>query len=87
MAAAQPSSRLEPPFRVLSGDRPIDVEIGHAAPCFADFDRDGLPDLLVGQFGDGKLRVYRNTGKAGEPRFDGFALFEAGGSTGKVPAD
>ena len=77
---------LSPPFRVEAGGQPIDVEIGHAAPLIADFDRDGKMDLLVGQFGGGKLRIYRNVGANGAPKFEKFAWFKAGVSDGKVPS-
>lgn len=80
------SPELEAPFVVEDAKGPIDVEIGHAAPFFVDFDGDGLSDLLVGQFGKGKLRVYRNTGSKAAPRFDGFTLFQAGGADGTVPS-
>lgn len=73
---------LATPIKVLAGTSPIDVEIGHAAPFLADFDGDGLDDLLVGQFGGGKLRMYKNVGSKGRPRFDSFAyLTVAGHST------
>lgn len=75
-----------PPFRVLANGKPIDVEIGHAAPLVADFNGDGIDDLLVGQFGDGKLRIYRNQGDNLNRKFGGFAWFQAGGADGKVPA-
>ena len=42
--------------------------------------------LLVGQFGDGKLRVYRNAGSGAEPRFDKFTWFLDGQAGGQVPA-
>ena len=43
------------PVRLEAAGKPIDTEIGHAAPFVCDFDGDGLKDLLVGQFGDGIL--------------------------------
>ncbi len=76
---------LAPPFRVEAGGQPIDVEVGHAAPLMVDFDGDGLRDLLVGQFGGGKLRLYRNTGTASVPKFGAFVWFQAGGSDAQVP--
>ena len=82
----QLSSDLAAPIRVMSGDQPINVDIGHAAPTVADMDGDGLQDLLVGQFGDGALRVYKNVGTKGKPKFDGFEYFEAGGTKAKIPA-
>jgi hypothetical protein len=76
---------LAPPVHVLVGGKPLDVErSGHAAPCVGDLG-DGKPDLLVGQFDGGKLRVYRNTGTARAPKFDSYTYFVAGGQTGRVP--
>jgi hypothetical protein len=80
-----PSDIFEPPFRVRDAHGFIDVDVGHAAPLMADFDGDGVPDLLVGQF-DGRLRVYKNVGTAKSPRFDGFTYFKCGEQEGRVPA-
>ena len=79
-------TELEKPFAVKAGDEPIDVTIGHAAPFFVDMDGDGLKDLLVGQFGQGQLRIYKNVGRAGVPAFDKFEWFKAGAEVGKVPS-
>ena len=77
---------LAPPVHVLTGGQPLDVDrSGHAAPSVGDLDGDGKPDLLVGQFDGGKLRVYRNTGTAGAPQFDTYTYFVAGGQTGRIP--
>ena len=80
------SPELQQPFRVMAGEQPIDVEVGHAAPFLADVDGDGVKDLLVGQFGEGKLRIYKNIGTKIEPKFDKFTWFKAGAEVGKVPA-
>lgn len=77
---------LADPVALEADGRPIDVEIGHAHPFVADFDGDGVRDLLVGQFGDGRLRIYRNLGSDAEPTFKEFTWFRAGGKTGSVPA-
>lgn len=77
---------FEKPFKVEAGGEAIDVEVGHAAPLMVDFDGDGAKDLLVGQFGEGKLRIYRNVGTKTEPKFDNFAWFKAGFADGKVPS-
>ncbi len=75
------------PFRVSAGERWIDVDIGHAAPLFIDWDGDGLRDLLVGQFGEGKLRIYRNVGTASRPKFnEDFALFQTRKGLGSIPS-
>ncbi len=80
------SAELDEPFRVHAEGQPIDVEIGHAAPFVVDFDGDGLKDLLVGQFGGGKLRIYKNTGTNAEPAFGAPTWFLTGGTLGVVPA-
>jgi hypothetical protein len=85
-AAGPSGGELQPPFRIQADGQPIDTDIGHAAPLYADFDGDGTPDLLVGQFRDGKLKIYRNLGTATAPKFGAFAWFQAGGADGKVPS-
>jgi len=76
---------LAAPFQVEADGKPINVDIAHAAPFFGDFDGDGVNDLLVGQFGDGKLRIYRNLGTNAKPEYEGFEWFMAGGAEGTVP--
>ncbi len=77
---------LAAPFRLRDAQGFIDVGIGHAAPLVTDFDGDGVPDLLVGQFEDGKLRVYKNTGTAKAPKLEGFTWFKTGEEEGKIPS-
>ncbi len=83
---ASAQTDLQAPFKVKADGQAIDVPVGHAAPYFVDHDGDGLKDLLVGQFGKGRLRIYKNVGKAGAPAFGSFDLFKAGGVVGKVPS-
>jgi hypothetical protein len=83
---AESAGDFEPPVRLKAGDQYIDVDIGHAAPYMYDFTGNGLRDLLVGQFGQGRLRVYRNVGTRDEPSFENFEYFKAGHEYGTVPA-
>jgi hypothetical protein len=55
------SPDLAPPVCLRSGGKPIDVEIGHAAPFVADLPGAGKVTLLVGQFGGGKVQLFPMT--------------------------
>jgi len=71
------------PVRLKSGDTYVRVESpGWAAPCWHDVDRDGKKDLVVGQFHDGKMRIFRNLGDGNLA--DGRWL-EAEGDPAEVP--
>jgi hypothetical protein len=90
LAAAGPppggqSSELLPPVRLEAAGKPIDTAVGHAAPFVGDFDGDGVRDLLVGQFGDGILWVYRNKGTNTAPRLAAGVKFKEGKADGRVP--
>jgi hypothetical protein len=84
--AGSPKIELATPFAVRAGGKAISVEVGHSAPIITDYDGDGLKDLLVGQFGNGRLRIYKNVGSAAEPKFDKFEWFQAGGKPAEVEA-
>jgi hypothetical protein len=79
------SCHFAPPVRLEAAGKPIDTQVGHAAPLVVDFDGDGKKDLLVGQFGDGILWFYKNVGTNAEPRYAAGVKFQAGGKDGRVP--
>jgi hypothetical protein len=85
LRGAEPGELL-PPVQIQAGGKPLDIEReGHAAPFVADFFEDGTLALLVGQYQDGRLRVYRNTGTRAQPKFDSYVWFKAGGAIASVP--
>jgi len=86
LATAQEPRELRKPVHIEAAGRPLDVErSGHSAPFAGDFFEDGSLALLVGQYTDGRLRIYRNTGTRTTPRFGSYTWFEAGGKIASVP--
>lgn len=79
------AGQLAKPVRLSAGEELIDTEIGHAAPHVADFDGDGKRDLLVGQFGGGKLKIYRNIGTNKNPQYEPPTFFQTHGEVVSVP--
>jgi hypothetical protein len=76
---------LAAPVRLEAAGKPIDTAVGHAAPFVCDFDGDGVKDLLVGQFGDGILWMYRNVGTNQQPKLAAGVKFKDGKKDGCVP--
>ena len=74
---------FENPVRLEANGSPIRVESpGYATPCLVDMDGDGHKDLLVGQYADGKINVYRNLG---DGRYAEGQWLEAEGAVAEVP--
>ncbi len=85
-ARASGATDLLPPFRVEAGGKVIETDGGNAVPCVMDFDGDGTWDLLVGQFAQGKVRLFQNTGTQSAPKVAAGVYLKAGGSDARVPA-
>ena len=74
---------FEAPVRLKAGGAAVRVESpGYAAPCWADIDGDGKKDLLVGQFNQGKIRVFKNLGAE---KFAAGDWLQAEGKVAEVP--
>src|SRR5579862_20757 len=55
------AAQFERPVRLKAGDSAIRVESpGYAAPAWVDLKHNGKKQLLVGQFGQGKIRVFEH---------------------------
>jgi hypothetical protein len=66
---------LRPPVRIEAAGKPLDVE-----RLAGGYDGDGAADLLVGQYHEGRLRIYRNEGSDTSPLYGEPKMFE-----GRVP--
>ena len=74
---------FEPPVRLKVGDAAIRVESpGYAAPCWADINGDGKKHLLVGQFNQGKIQVFKHLGAE---KFAPGNWLQAEGKVAEVP--
>jgi hypothetical protein len=76
-------AEFEPAVRLKADGVAIRVESpGFAAPCWVDLDGDGKMDLLVGQFNQGKIQVFKGLG---EGRLAKGAWLQAEGKLAEVP--
>ena len=87
IASAQGQLILGPEQLVQADNLSIDVP-GYSVPSFADWNSDGLKDLIVGQ-GSGsitpKVRVYLNVGTALAPQFSTYFYAQSNGADLTVP--
>ena len=79
---------LGPEQAVQAGGSDIFVP-GYSVPSFVDWDSDGLNDLVVGEgsglTGVGRVRVYLNSGRPGDPVFTGFFYAQSEGADLQSP--
>jgi hypothetical protein len=72
------------PEQVTDGGVPIDVGY-YGAPEMYDWNLDGAKDLILGQFSEGKIRLYSNQGLDTAPDFNGYTFFQSGGTDITLP--
>ncbi len=74
------------PFPIQAGGECIGGY--HPSPTFFDWDGDGLDDVLLGirDISCGaRLKIYRNVGAPGAPRFEWLEDFKIGGAEPRLP--
>ncbi|MEG2229016.1 MAG: VCBS repeat-containing protein [Odoribacter sp.] len=93
--------RFKSIFAIQANEKFIDVNTGHSAPCVYDFNKDGVDDLLVGEFGkeycpdvdkrqahayvQGRCRIYINYGTNVHPVYKDYQWLMGGGKPAFVP--
>jgi len=82
-SAVASAAEFDTPVRLKAGDSAIRVESpGYACPAWVDLDGDGKKELLVGQFRQGKIQVFKHEGAA---KFAPGKWLEAEGKVAEVP--
>lgn len=85
LAAPAAPPVLDQGVRLQAEGKDIEADIGHLVPCVADWNGDGKKDLVVGQFLEGRIRCFENTGADAAPVFRSSAFLKAGGSDIRLP--
>lgn len=80
-ALSDPPSFTSPQDIYCAGER---IDVGTcASPCIADWNGDGLNDLIVGQWGipdDGRIRLYVNSNTNDSPIYTYFTYMQSDGT-------
>jgi hypothetical protein len=62
------------------------IDVGYyGAPAIADWDGDGVKDMILGQFSYGNIRFYKNVGTNASPLFTSYSMLQADGSNITLP--
>lgn len=77
---------FESPFQVHSEGTPITIPRGYTFPSCLDLDKDGLKDLILGEYGKGgELYFYKNIGSKTTPEYGKAQNLMVGDKILKVP--
>jgi hypothetical protein len=86
---ANPLNSAEPVIKtgiyILDGSKPLAVD-RHSTPTAVDWNNDGAKDLVVGQFGYGRIWLYLNQGTDLNPVFKGGSMIQSNGAPIQVPS-
>ncbi len=65
---AQAKPTFDSPVRIHSEGQPISIPYGYSFPVSIDLDKDGLKDIVVGEYRKkGEIYFYKNTGSIEAP--------------------
>ena len=67
--SAHEARYFQEPVRLRAGDGFVEVNVGFACPTVFDLNRDGAPDLVVGEYEEGQVRVFLNQSHNGAPAY------------------
>ena len=84
-SASSEPIQLQPAAYVRTNNSPLNPG-GQTIPCVADWNDDGLPDLVVGYQPAFQVAVYLNTGNTTQPVFTNFTNIQAGGTNIYLPS-
>ncbi len=84
--ASTSETRLAKGVKLEAAGKPINGELGHLVPRACDWNNDGKKDLIVGQFGEGAIRLYLNQGTDAAPVFREPSLLQDGGKPNRLDA-
>ncbi len=70
---------FDSPFFIQADGADLVVDGSIPDPFVFDWNGDGLKDLIVGQFSNGKIRFYPNSGTNANPEFITYTFLQAGG--------
>ena len=83
-AALATAPTYGPEVMLWCGSSQVDVGY-YGAPCVADWDGDGLKDLVLGVFSYGNIRFYGNENSNDSPVFNSWVNIQADGTAITLP--
>lgn len=83
---AQQKPTFETPVQIQADGKPISISYGYAFPTVIDLDKDGLKDLMVGEYRNGgEIYFYKNIGTEAIPKYAKAQKLMTGSTVLTVP--